>query len=111
MSASEAEPIEAIAEHLRQASDQPGFYDFSMVGYPLQNTLSAHGHVARGVCQVAADGTLISIQEHTRIQAFSDGIKTWHEASDWTPLAGDRNFADDHAIMGGLARFLSLIHI
>ena len=24
---------------------------------------------------------------------------------DWTPLAGDRNFADDHAIMGGLARF------
>jgi acetyl-CoA carboxylase carboxyl transferase subunit alpha len=25
--------------------------------------------------------------------------------SEWTPLAGDRNFADDHAIMGGLARF------
>ena len=25
--------------------------------------------------------------------------------SDYTPLAGDRNFADDHAIMGGLARF------
>ncbi|MEP5757972.1 MAG: acetyl-CoA carboxylase carboxyltransferase subunit alpha [Litoreibacter sp.] len=24
--------------------------------------------------------------------------------SDYTPLAGDRNFADDHAIMGGLAR-------
>ena len=25
--------------------------------------------------------------------------------SDYTPLAGDRNFADDHAVMGGLARF------
>ncbi len=25
--------------------------------------------------------------------------------SEWTPLAGDRNFADDHAVMGGLARF------
>ncbi len=24
--------------------------------------------------------------------------------TDYTPLAGDRNFADDHAIMGGLAR-------
>ncbi len=24
---------------------------------------------------------------------------------EYTPLAGDRNFADDHAIMGGLARF------
>lgn len=25
--------------------------------------------------------------------------------SDYTPLAGDRNFADDHAVIGGLARF------
>ncbi len=25
--------------------------------------------------------------------------------AEFTPLAGDRNFADDHAIMGGLARF------
>jgi len=25
--------------------------------------------------------------------------------SDYTPLAGDRNFADDHAVVGGLARF------
>ncbi|MEM8848769.1 MAG: acetyl-CoA carboxylase carboxyltransferase subunit alpha [Pseudomonadota bacterium] len=24
--------------------------------------------------------------------------------TDWTPLAGDRNFADDHAVMGGLGR-------
>ncbi|MEM9707828.1 MAG: acetyl-CoA carboxylase carboxyltransferase subunit alpha [Pseudomonadota bacterium] len=24
--------------------------------------------------------------------------------TDWTPLAGDRNFADDHAVMGGLCR-------
>ncbi len=25
--------------------------------------------------------------------------------SEFTPLAGDRNFADDHAVMGGIARF------
>ena len=25
--------------------------------------------------------------------------------TDYTPMAGDRNFADDHAVMGGLARF------
>ncbi|MGB3408364.1 MAG: acetyl-CoA carboxylase carboxyltransferase subunit alpha [Jannaschia sp.] len=32
--------------------------------------------------------------------------KTYIETlfTDYTPLAGDRNFADDHAIMGGLAR-------
>ena len=25
--------------------------------------------------------------------------------AEWTPLAGDRNFAEDHAVLGGLARF------
>lgn len=25
--------------------------------------------------------------------------------TEYTPLAGDRNFADDHAVMGGIARF------
>ncbi|RMH47183.1 MAG: acetyl-CoA carboxylase carboxyltransferase subunit alpha [Alphaproteobacteria bacterium] len=25
--------------------------------------------------------------------------------TDWMPLAGDRNFADDHAVVGGMARF------
>ena len=25
--------------------------------------------------------------------------------TDYTPLAGDRNFAEDHAVIGGLARF------
>lgn len=84
-----AASFQAIAGHLRQASDQPGLPDFSMVGYPLQNTLSEHGHVARGVCTVAADGALVSVEEHTRIQAFADGIKTWHEETGWTPLAAD----------------------
>ncbi len=28
--------------------------------------------------------------------------------SEYTPLAGDRNFAEDHAVMGGLARFNDL---
>jgi len=27
--------------------------------------------------------------------------------TEFTPLAGDRNFAEDHAIMGGLARFIN----
>lgn len=84
-----AASFQAIARYLRQASDRPGAYDFCMIGYPLQNALSANGHVARGVCQVAVDGTLQSIREHTRIQTFDDGIKTWHEAGDWTPLAPD----------------------
>ena len=31
---------------------------------------------------------------------YIDGLFT-----EWTPLAGDRAFSDDHAVMGGLARF------
>jgi acetyl-CoA carboxylase carboxyl transferase subunit alpha len=45
-------------------------------------------------CQVARHPE----RPHTR-----DYIETLFK--DYTPLAGDRNFADDHAVMGGLARF------
>lgn len=37
--------------------------------------------------------------ERPHCQDYVDALFT-----DYTPLAGDRNFADDHAVMGGLAR-------
>ncbi|WP_300059021.1 acetyl-CoA carboxylase carboxyltransferase subunit alpha [uncultured Roseobacter sp.] len=44
-------------------------------------------------CQVARH------PERPHCQDYIDALFT-----DYTPLAGDRNFADDHAVMGGLAR-------
>ena len=44
----------------------------TMVGYLLKNTVSEHGTVTRGVCQVE-DGKLIGIQETMKIQLFPDG--------------------------------------
>ena len=38
--------------------------------------------------------------ERPHCKDYIDGL-----FSEWTPLAGDRNFADDHAVMGGVARF------
>jgi hypothetical protein len=38
-----------------------------MVGYRLDRTLSEHGTVARGVCEVGADGLLRGIVERTAI--------------------------------------------
>ena len=38
-----------------------------MVGFHLANTLSENGAVSRGVCDVAADGTLRGVTEHTGI--------------------------------------------
>ncbi len=40
---------------------------FAMVGYQLANTLSEHGHVSRGVCDVDAEGHLKTVIERTRI--------------------------------------------
>ena len=75
-----------LADYLKQARDTDGVYDWSMVGFILSNTLSEHGHVARGVCTVA-DEQLVDIIERTKIQPFADGIKfSEDDGATWTPL-------------------------
>ena len=44
-----------------------------MVGYQLDRTTTANGHVARGVCEVNADGYLTDIHERVHIVESSDG--------------------------------------
>ncbi|NLU24789.1 MAG: hypothetical protein GXW99_08845 [Clostridiales bacterium] len=44
----------------------------TMVGYLLRNTVSEHGTVSRGVCQVE-NGLLKSVKETLKIQLFPDG--------------------------------------
>ncbi|XVG95997.1 NDP-sugar synthase [Eubacteriales bacterium KG127] len=46
---------------------------FAMVGYPLKNTLSESGHVARGVCQVDEESYLTDIVERTKIWRLDSG--------------------------------------
>lgn len=46
---------------------------YGIVGYSLKDTLSDHGSVSRGVCNVENE-QLISIQEHTKIMAVNDII-------------------------------------
>lgn len=43
-----------------------------MVGYPLQNTLSEHGSVNRGICRVK-EGILTSVEEHLEIKRGASG--------------------------------------
>jgi hypothetical protein len=40
---------------------------YAIIGYQLDKTLSAHGTVSRGVCEVDEKGNLISINERTKI--------------------------------------------
>lgn len=48
-------------------------YDFSMVGYHAKNTLTDHGSVARGVCEVDANGELVNIVERLKIFKTPEG--------------------------------------
>jgi hypothetical protein len=84
-----ATAFKTLAAHLQTAQDTPSAYEYSMVGYVLRNTLSEHGHVARGVCQVGPDGYLEGIQERLHIEPLSDGIKDRLEDGSWVPFAAD----------------------
>ena len=76
-----------LGQYLATAADAGGVYDFCMLGYALQNTLSEHGTVARGVCEVTADGDLRDIHERTRIQRRPAGIQYTENDVDWVTLA------------------------
>jgi NDP-sugar pyrophosphorylase family protein len=66
-----AASFRVLAEYLRAAPAES--HDYAMVGFALANTLSEHGAVSRGVCDVAADGRLRGIEEHTGILATEVG--------------------------------------
>jgi choline kinase len=52
---------------------------YSLIGYELSKTLSEHGTVSRGVCQVDAHNNLVSIKERTKIYR-EDGHIVFEEA-------------------------------
>lgn len=83
-----AESFRIIAEHLTSKRDSEK-ETYCMVGYILQNTLSEHGHVSRGVCETSTDHILKSIIERTQIQRI-DGKILFKDANDrWNPLTGN----------------------
>jgi len=74
----------ALAEHL-----QAGTADYAMVGFILSKTLSDFGSVARGICQVGADGDLTGVLELTAIERDGDGAKNTDPSGKITSLTGD----------------------
>ncbi|WP_210466511.1 nucleotidyltransferase family protein [Rufibacter roseolus] len=61
-----------------------------LVGYLLANTLSEHGAVSRGICEVDAGGNLISITEQTHIERTANGIMAITPTQEQVPLAQDQ---------------------
>ncbi|MDO4552464.1 MAG: sugar phosphate nucleotidyltransferase [Bacillota bacterium] len=75
----------------RQEDDE--LYRFSMVGYQVRNTVTAHGHVTRGVCTVE-NGYLTGIQERFRVSLLEGAVcfsedegKSWTALEDHTPVS------------------------
>jgi hypothetical protein len=77
--------FEAMADHLGCVA-APGGAEFAMVGYRLENTLSEHGTVARGVCEATADGYLVGIRELLKVKRFPDGVKHTENDVTWMSL-------------------------
>jgi UTP-glucose-1-phosphate uridylyltransferase len=78
-----------LAQYLSQVPDQKGVHNYCMIGYTLRNTLSEHGHVARGICEATPDGYLADVRERTHIEQFPDGIKYTENGKDWVVLSPD----------------------
>lgn len=75
--------FQILYDYLSNAEDDEK-YRYMMVGYILENTLTDHGHVARGVCTTDAEGYLAGIKERTHIEKREQGAayteddgKTW----------------------------------
>ncbi len=66
-----ADALRSMGEFLRHSCSPT---HLAMVGYLLENTLSEHGAVSRGVCEVDANGHLLSVTERHKIRREDKGI-------------------------------------
>ncbi|HWS42464.1 MAG TPA: sugar phosphate nucleotidyltransferase [Pseudoflavonifractor sp.] len=84
-----SEGFRAIYDYLSTHPDG-AVYEYAMVGYLVKNTVTEHGHVARGVCAVDERGYLTSVTERTHIeQDGADARYTEDGGATWTRLGGD----------------------
>lgn len=83
------EAFQLIYDYLSTHADDEK-YRYTMVGYQLKNTVTDNGHVARGVCEMNAQGQLVEINERTQIEKHNGGIAYTEDGGEtWTELAED----------------------
>lgn len=75
---------EHAAKFMRQ---HPSDNTFALVGYTLKDTLSDHGPVSRGVCQVIGDH-LVSVNERLKLEQNGDHVVDHDSGNKYT---GDEN--------------------
>ena len=85
--------FDKIYQYLIVHSDD-SYYRYAMVGYMVENTLTEHGSVARGVCEINENGFLTHIEERTRIEKkgghaeyTEDDGNTWNKIPEGTVVS------------------------
>ncbi len=63
------------------SSVDPASLHFAMVGYRLDLTLSENGSVARGICDISADGSLKGVTEMTKLVRAGDVAENREDAA------------------------------
>ena len=82
-----AESYRVLAGRLSKLRSDSNAY--AMVGFQLANTLSDHGHVTRGICELDARGMLKTVVERFKIEKSpGGGARYQDENGQWTPLKG-----------------------
>ena len=81
--------FQVMADYLRQPGLDGPPLALSSVGFRLRNTLSEHGKVARGICEVNAAGLLTGIEELTDIFKTGAGAENRPPDQPVRPLTGD----------------------
>ena len=86
------EAFQLIYDYLLQHDDDTQ-YRYAMVGYQIEKTLTEHGTVARGVCEVNEQHKLINIVERTKIKktvhgaAYSEDDYIWYDLPSQTTVS------------------------
>lgn len=78
-----------VAEFLSSTSSSSVPLEFAMVGFLLRNTVSQHGAVARGLCNVDESMCLRTVTEHSRIRIQDGALVSELEDGQLLQLAGD----------------------
>ena len=82
--------FQKIYDYLDANRDTEECMEFCMVGYLLGNTVTEHGHVARGICTENEDQFLKAVVERTRIEKDGDNARFTEDGGEtWTDLPGD----------------------
>ena len=71
----------------RFLSEERADTEHAMVAFLLKNTVTEHGTVARGICQVE-NGLLTDVVEHTKIAKRGEDAAYTEDGETWEPLSG-----------------------